>query len=197
LAATGLAVFLVLERQACRKLDEENAALRRQLGGWAELTAKNLQLSNLLGQAGTNSVPDPRLEELARLRSEVAAMRQQSNDVETLRADTRVARAALDDARKERWAGIVANRIKTAATNNTGFVILGAQYGTDQTNLDVTEELTAHIRGGSLKTIAGSLKAHPLPRQSNHLTVVYQSGGVAFTNDYLEGGVVALPELPP
>jgi hypothetical protein len=74
--------------------------------------------------------------------------------------------------------------------------LLAANYWTDKTNLDVTEELRDGIRGDSVKAIAGNnLKGDPEFGQVKHLTVVYRVGGVIMTNEFRDGDLVILPKV--
>jgi len=187
------------ERQACLNLDAQNDDLRRQLSKMAELTAENGRLSNLLAQANApgphpNGATDERLEELARLRLQVEAFHQQSNDIQSLRSDTVATRAALDEAAKVRRASRLASRPNPGAANGAPFEILEASYGTDRTNMDVVAEVNDRIRGGSLKMVANNnLAGDPDFGHVKSLTVVYRFDGAVLTNQFREGDVVILP----
>jgi hypothetical protein len=209
-AVAGLAIGLAFECQACQKLDAENAALRRQLGKIGELTAENQRLSNLLAQANaprgtangatrTNGAPDGRLAELARLRSQMEARRQQSNEVTSLRGDTRATRDALEDARQALHASRVASRRNHPGAADGGpLAILEADYGTERTNREISAELNDRIRGGSLKTIADNgLAGDPDFGHVKNLTVVYRFGGTLMTNQFQEGDMIILPPDAP
>lgn len=205
LATAGLAVCLMFERQACRKLDAQNNALRRQLGKMAELAAENQRLSNLLAQAsaprgatGANVATDERLEELARLRGQIEALHQQGTNVESLRADTRATHDKLEQARQALHAQRMANRNHSATGNGAPLQILQASYGTDRTNLDVSAELGDRIRGGGLKVIASNrLAGDPDFGNVKSLTIVYRFGGTVVTNQFREGDAVILPPESP
>ena len=210
LAAAGLAAGLMLERQACQKLGAQNDALRRQLAQMAELTAENERLSSLLAQAnahganmdgtaGTHGATDPRLEELARLRRQVESFRQQNNDVESIRADTRATHDALKEAHEARLASRKPVHRDPGADNGAALEILEADYGTTRTNLEISAALNDRIRGGSLKIVAGNkLAGDPDFGQVKNLTVVYRFGGAVMTNQFREGDIVVLPpEAPP
>ena len=199
LAAAGLAVWLGLEHQARAKLEQENAAWRQQLSQMDKLLADNQQLSNLIAQAdaspslprqpvGVRSETDERAKEVERLRAEVKTLRQQSQELENLRADTRQVRAA------QPTGGQAANGSNPTAGEGSQFEILQAEYGTDHTNLDVAAELRERIRDGSLKAIASNnLKGDPEFGQVKQLTVVYRFGGATLTNQFREGDFVVLP----
>ncbi len=209
LAAVGLAVCLVLEHQACLKLDAENDVLRRQLSNIGEVTADKQRLSNLLSQANarrqraigttsTNVVLDKNREELARLRRQLEALRQQSNDVETLRADTGATCDTLKQAHDARRASRLISHNNPGAAGDAPFQVLQASYGTDHTNLDVSAELNDRIRNGSVKAIANNnLAGDPDFGIVKSLTVVYRSGGTVMTNQFREGDVIILPPESP
>lgn len=209
LAVAGLAVCLVLERQACLKLDAENDALRRQLSNMGEVTAENQRLSDFLSQAnarrqhaigttGTIVVADKNREELARLRSKLEALRQQSNDVETLRADTRATRETLKQVHDAHLASRLISHNNPGAAGDASFQVLQASYGTDHTNLDVSAEVSDRIRNSGLKMIANNnLGGDPDFGNVKSLTVVYRFGGTIMTNQFREGDVVILPPESP
>jgi hypothetical protein len=208
LATAGLAACLVLDRQASLKLGRDNNGLRLRLSQMDTLVAENQRLSNLVAEAnGSPSRPnrlaelplatDDQAKELVRLRDEVVALRQQSKEIETLRANTREVRAASETALKTKNVNHGANSPGATSGNSSQFELLKADYGTDTTNLDVATELGERIRGGSLKAIASNnLKGDPEFGQVKHLTVVYRFGGVTMTNEYREGDVVVLPKEP-
>src|SRR5947207_7340217 len=95
--AAVLAVCLTFERHASAKLCADNNALLWQLRQMDMLLAENQRLSNLVATVHTStnranepsatvsSVDDP-AKELVRLRAEVQTLRQQSKEIETLRA---------------------------------------------------------------------------------------------------------------
>jgi len=209
LTAVGLAACLMVERQACLKLSEQNDAVRHQLDKMAGLTAENQRLSNLLAQAkaphmhqdetaGGNVAPDDRREELARLRSEVEALRQQSKDVESLRADTRATQEALKEAHEAQRASRMAAHPDAGDTNSAAFEVLEAYYGTDRTSLEVSAALNDRIRNGSLKAVAGNrLMGDPDFGQVKNLTIVYRFGGMVMTNQFREGDIIILPPETP
>lgn len=207
LIAAGLAVCLALERQASLKLERENNSLRERLSQMDKLVAENQRLSNLVAEAnGSLSGPnraadvspaaDGPAQELARLRGQVETFDQQSKEIETLRANTREARAAAETAGKN--VSSAANSHAATTANGSQFELLRADYWTDKTNLDVAAELRERIRGDSLKAIASNnLKGDPEFGQMKHLTVVYRFGGVTMTNEFREGDFVVLPKEPP
>lgn len=190
---------LVLEIQACRKLEAQNDTLRRQLDKMAALIAENQRLSNLLAQANTSlprtNVPtDGRLEELARLREQAKELHADVNNAERLRADTIAARVALDEARKARRASRQASLPDPGGSSDAPFEIVSAQYGTDKTNMDVTAELNDRIHGGNLKAIASNnLNGDPDFGTVKNLTLIYRYGGVLMTNQFREGDMIILP----
>jgi len=201
--AAGLALYLVCERQATLKLNQQNEDLRQQLSQIDELTAENQRLSNLVADldrlptrpdraAGTSAPNDQ--EELVRLRGEVAALREQAKEIENLRANTREARVAAEAALKT--SGSQAAYGQAAAPGNgSQLEVLSADYGTERKNLDVSAELRARIRGDTLKAMASNnLKGDPDFGQTKRLLVVYRFGGVIMTNEFREGEVVILPK---
>src|SRR6266404_3538752 len=120
LAAAGLAIYLTLKRQASLKLEREDNGLRLRLSQMDELVAENQRLSSLVAEA--NGLPsrsnrpadvslatDDPSNELVRLRGEVEALRQQSKEIETLRANTREVRAAAETALKTKNLNEAAN----------------------------------------------------------------------------------------
>jgi len=209
LAAVGLAVCLVLERQACLKLDAENEVLRQQLSKMEELTTENERLSNLLSQANarrqhpngttsTNVVTDKNREELARLRSQFEALRHQSNELETLRADTRATQDTLKQAHDAHRASRLISHNNPRGASDGSFQVLQANYGTDHTNLDVSAEINDRIRNGGLKMVANNnLGGDPDFGNVKSLTVVYRFGGTTLTNQFREGDVIILPPESP
>jgi hypothetical protein len=201
-AAMGLAVCLVIERQASLTLEQENNALRERLSQRDQLIAENQSLANLVAEAnGSPSRPNgpaaslrgtEPAQELARLRREVEAFRQQSKEIEILQANTREVRAAAETAAKNLRSA--ANTPGATSANGYGLELLKADYWTDHTNMDVAAELRERIRGDSLKALASnSLKGDPEFGQVKHLTVVYRFGGVTMTNEFREGDFVVLP----
>lgn len=93
-AVVGLAVWLAVEHQARLRLVEEHKALEQQLGQLAGLVAENERLSNLVAQAHpSQSLPDDESRELLRLRGEVGLLRQQGEELESVRNENRQARA--------------------------------------------------------------------------------------------------------
>jgi hypothetical protein len=206
LLSAGLAVCLALERRASLKLEQENSGLRQRLSQMDKLAAENQRLSNLIAEA--NGLPartsrpaeaslaaDDPANELVRLRGEVEALRQQSKELESLRANTREVRVAAETALKTRNTNQAANSQSATPANGSQFELLRADYGTERTNLDVAAELRERIRGDSLKAIASNnLKGDPEFGQVKHLTVVYRVGGITITNEFREGDFVVLPK---
>jgi hypothetical protein len=205
--AAAVAVCLALERRASLKLTEENNSLRQQLSQMDQLFAENLRLSNLVAEASGSPSPanraaelfpatDEPAKELVRLRGEVAALQEQNKEIQQLQANTLEARVTAETALKTKPINPAGD--DPTAPNGSGFELLGANYWTDTTNLDVTAELRARIRGDSLKAIASNnLKGDPEFGQTKHLTVVYRFGGVIMTNAFREGDLVILPKEQP
>jgi hypothetical protein len=205
LAAAGLAVGVVIEHQACCRLDQENRALHQQLSQRDEVIAENQRLSNLVAQAnGAPSRPnerlqapsatDERLKELVRLRGEVEVLRQQSKEIEKLREDTRQLHAAREGGLKTPNAGQAATTSNGTLVNGSPFEIVKAEYWTENTNMDVAAELRERIGSDGLKAVASNnIKGDPEFGKVKHLTVVYRFGGVTRTNEFREGDLVVLP----
>jgi hypothetical protein len=205
LTAVGLAIGVVVERQAGSNLAQQNKLLRQQLSLGDALIAENRRLSNLVVEArGSSSTTarhsaapiaaDERMKELVRLRGEVEALRQQSQEVEDLRADTRQLRLVEPNAPREQSTGPAGKGGNGTLVNGSPFEILRAEYGTERTNLDVAVELGDRIRGDGLKAVvSNNLKGDPDFGQVKRLTVVYRFGGVTKTNEFREGDVIELP----
>jgi len=204
--AVGLAVWLGLERRASLKLNEENNSLRRQWSQMPLLFAENQRLSNLVAEGNGSLSPPNRAAkpslatdesaELVRLRGEVKALQEQNREIQELQANTRETRAAAETATTATGVNPAAGGATSA--NGSGFELLGANYWTGTTNLDVTAELRKRIRADTLKAIASNnLKGDPEFGQTKHLTVVYRVGGVTMTNEFREGDVVVLPNVLP
>jgi predicted RNase H-like nuclease (RuvC/YqgF family) len=208
LTAAVLGVCLTFERQACAKLAHDNDSLRYQLDQTDKLQAENKRLSTFIAEATSrrshsnesaalSSADDEPARELARLRTEIEALRQQSKEIETLRADTREIRAATEVAAKAKNANHLASGLPGGSAVGSQFELLQADYWTEKTNMDVAAELRDRIRGDSLKAIANNnLKGDPDFGQVKHLTVVYRLGGATFTNEFREGDYIALPKEP-
>jgi outer membrane translocation and assembly module TamA len=204
-AVVGVAICVAVERQARLRVGEENKALRQQLDQMASLVEENERLSNLVAQASrSQSRPDERLEaqslsdeqslELLRLRGEVGALREQSKELETLREENRQVRAALGSGHKAQNAGQAATADKGAASKESQFQILRAEYWTQNARLDVTEELRERILEDKLKAIASNnIKGDPEFGQTKRLTIEYSFAGVTMTNEFREGDLVIIP----
>jgi len=198
LTAIGLAACVLVEHQKAVALARANNSLRLQFnqsGGVSEkttglsaLSAEEGDLANFPVRSDENSQPaNDAVQELARLRGELATLQQKSNKVENLRANTHELRRAIE-------AAVKTNRVVSTTANGSQFELVSADYGTDKTNLDVVAELRERMRGGSLKAIASNnLKGDPEFGQTKHLTVVYRIGGVTMTNQFREGAFVDLP----
>jgi hypothetical protein len=171
----------------------------------AGLVAENERRSNLVAQANQPSsqpngpapaqpLPDERLQELLRLRGEVGVLRQQAKELETLREDTRQARAALAGSPSTQKAGPAATTDRGTGSPASQLEIVKAEYWTDNARLDVTGELRDRIRGDSLKAMANNdIKGDPEYGQTKRLTVEYRFGGVTMTNEFREGDVIVIP----
>ena len=100
-AVIGLAIWLAVEHQVRLRSGEEHKALEQQLKQMAGLIAENAQLSNVVARAnGARSLPDDQSRELLRLRGEAGLLRQQSQELETIRKENRQARSALESSLK-------------------------------------------------------------------------------------------------
>jgi hypothetical protein len=198
LTFAAIAVGLLLERRACAQIHQENTALLRRLNEATERRAENQRLpdgtapaTDDVSDAGAPLATSPATadEELLRLRGEIAGLLQQHQQTESLREDTRQTLAALENRRKADRAA------RRAANGNVSQLeIIKAEYWTDHTNLDVTEELQDRIRGDGLKAVASNnLKGDPEFGQTKHLTIQYRFGGVTRTNEFREGAVIVLP----
>lgn len=204
LITAGLLACMLVERRACAKLAQENQSWRQQLGQLERLQADNQRLSNLVTRtvaAPATTKPtgealpaiEPRGQELVRLRSEVEALHRQNQELETLRADTRQAQAAQAGARHSQGANSAAS--SSGSSSGAPFEILQAQYGTEETNWDVADELRDRIRGDQLKALASNkIKGDPHFGKVKRLSIVYRFGGVTLTNEFREGDVVILPK---
>jgi hypothetical protein len=96
IAVVGGAIWVLMGHQLQVRLAQENGALRQELRQTASLAAENERLSNLVFQSrSTQSLPEPQMRELLRLRGEVGVLRQQSAELDTLREENRQARAAM------------------------------------------------------------------------------------------------------
>jgi hypothetical protein len=198
LTFAAIAVWLLVEQRACAQIQHENTALLRRLNEATEKLAENQRLperaaasTDNLSEAGAPLAASPASadEELLRLRSEITGLVQQHQQTESLREDTLQTRAALENRRKE-------DRAARRAANGNGsqLEIIKAQYWTDHTNMDVTEELQDRIRGDSLKAVGGNnIKGDPEFGQTKHLTIEYRFGGVTRTKEFREGEVIVLP----
>ncbi len=196
LTFAAMAVWLVFQHRACAQLRLENRTLLQRLDEAMEKLTESQQRLDRTAPSADN-LPDAAStaaqasagQEFARLRSEVAGLLQQHQQVESLREDTRQARDTLENRKKEDRAA------RRAANGNLSQLeILNAQYWTDHTNMDVTEELQDRIRGDSLKAIASNnLKGDPEFGQTKHLTIQYRFGGVTRTNEFREGDLIVLP----
>jgi RNA polymerase sigma factor (sigma-70 family) len=99
-AVASVATPLAIQHQAQIKLREENQSLRQQVDQFAQLTAENERLSNLVAQA-KNSFPDDRMSELLRLRGEVGMLRRQTNELGRLQKENQQFHAQLTAIRSQ------------------------------------------------------------------------------------------------
>ena len=205
LVVLALGVCLHAERSACVELARQNAALRRKLAPLETLSAEHQRLSRRVDQMDHSPAHARRLSEppqltqadaaeLSRLRAEIDLLRQETNEIGTLRKDTQELHAALESNLKNQITGSKAqSEIRTTATNSH-FEILNAEYWTDRARMDVTEELRDRVRGDSLKTMASNnIKGDPEFGQTKHLTIEYRVGNVIMTNEFREGDLIILP----
>ena len=197
LTLTALAVWLVLERQACAQIHRANTALLGRLNEAMEKLAESQRLPeptapatvNLSAAGGPASSPASADPELLRLRSELDGLIQQHQQTESLRDDTRQTQAALENRKKEDRAAR-----RAAKGSVSQLEIVKAQYWTANTNMDVTDEIQDRIRGDSLKAMANNnIKGDPEFGQVKHLTIEYRFGGVPMTNEFREGDIIVLP----
>jgi len=79
--AAGLAAALAIQHQSHAKYAENAAWLRSKDEQLAALTAKSERLSNLVANSSSDTMTDIQTSELAKLRSEVDALKRQSNDL--------------------------------------------------------------------------------------------------------------------
>src|SRR5262249_52748434 len=149
------ALAAAVERKACIRQTQENLALRQELSQMDNLLTGNQQRSAIAGPSDkapamqgepveTDAGPNGQTGELARLRNEVDALQKQYRELETLRADTAQARAALDQKRRTGSQG------SSGEAQGPEFEILSANYWTANTNMDVAAELQDRVRGNRL-----------------------------------------------
>jgi hypothetical protein len=204
LAAVGLAAWLLGERRAWSGVDHANKDLRLQLSQMDALLADNRRLLALVPESGPSSPPNQGSDsvaamtepakELIRLRGEVEVLREESKAIQTLREDTRQTRAAVETAAQNTSSNRAQRQNSASDSSGSKLQILRAVYGTDNAQLDVTDELQDRIRGDQLKAIASNnIKGDPEFGQVKHLTIEYSYGGVTFTNQFTENAFVQLP----
>lgn len=204
LATVGLVVWLVGERRLWSEVDHANQALRLQLTQMDTLLADNRRLLALVpvvppspsdqGSDTVSAMSEP-AKELLRLRGEVKVLREESKTIETLREDTRRTRTTAQETAAQNMSSSPVQR-QNSASNSSGskLQILRAVYGTDNANVDVTDELQDRIRGDQLKAIASNnIKGDPEFGKTKQLTIEYSYGGATFTNRFTEGALVLLP----
>lgn len=196
-ATTALAAWLAMEFRASSTLAGEDASLRRQLSLRNGIDGKNRQSSNGLAHpqralTDNDGPVNDQAAELIRLRREVEELRQQTNELSVLQADTRATRDAIKDACKAQMTSRNKSRSTPEHSGSGQLEILEAHYGTSQSNTDVTFEMNDRMRGGALKTIAGNYLSGD-PRGKNVLSIVYNFGGTVLTNQFDQDKVVVLP----
>ena len=91
IATAGATASLLIQQQAQTSLRESDAVLRQQDYQLAELTAEHQRLSNLVALANSSPAGD-QTAELAKLRSEAAALRKQTNELGRQLAENRRSR---------------------------------------------------------------------------------------------------------
>ena len=92
----GLAVAIFFEHQWKRALGREHQTLEQRLEEMSRLAGSNEQLSDLVAEANfRRAMDDDQSHELLRLRGQVSVLRQQTKELETLRAENRQAHATL------------------------------------------------------------------------------------------------------
>ena len=208
--AVGLIVCLFGEHRAWSRVNRTNSDLRVQLSQMDALLADNQRLLASFPTRGSRSsqpnhesdaatAMDEPTKELFRLRGEAEALRQESKAIAALREDARQTRLTRE-ARANSNSGR-SDQTQNSKTDSSGsqLEILQAIYWTQNSQVDVTDELRDRIHDDSLKAIASNnLKGDPEEGQVKNLTVVYRYGGVTVTNQFREGALVVLPpETPP
>src|SRR5437016_5492689 len=104
-AVLALTVWAAFEHQRRVGLTREHQALEQHLEEMAQLITSNQQLSDLLTKAKSQHSPtDAESRELLRLRGQVAVLRQQSHELDTVRQENRQARTTLDSSLKSQSA---------------------------------------------------------------------------------------------
>ena len=96
IAVAGVTASLMIRSQSQARLRESEAALCQQDNRLAELAAEQQRLSNLVAQASRVSAEDASAE-LLKLRSEVEALRKQTNELGRHRAEERQWRPSDSD----------------------------------------------------------------------------------------------------
>jgi hypothetical protein len=96
-AVVGMAIGVVVQRQARLRLGEEHQALEQQLDLMTRLIATNARLSNIVARMTPPPVSlDEESRELLHLRGQVTMLRQQIGELEKVRDENRQAHAALE-----------------------------------------------------------------------------------------------------
>ncbi len=72
--------------------------------------------------------------------------------------------------------------------------IINATYGTNNANVDVTEELRKKVKNNKLQTIASNdIKCDPDYGVEKKLTIEYKINGISITKEYKEHDRISLP----
>jgi len=99
--AGGVATPVIMQYQSRAELRQMRAALEQQSDQLAEQAAETVRLSNLLAQANSSKqLTTSQPADLLRLRSEVGALRRQTNDLAKLQADNARLRTAVGNGAK-------------------------------------------------------------------------------------------------
>jgi RNA polymerase sigma factor (sigma-70 family) len=96
--AAGVGTVLVLEHQALNRLREENQALEQTVAQFARQSSTEARPSDTQTPANDQAkLREKQLRDLNRLRTEVGALRQQSNNLASLRQENRELRDVTDE----------------------------------------------------------------------------------------------------
>jgi len=99
MAVAVVAPWVIIQRQAESRLQEEVQALRLKGDQMDQIQAENARLSNLVAHAGSSSsLDESQLSELLRLRGEVGQLRRQASEAKKLQTENRRLQTALSGA---------------------------------------------------------------------------------------------------